>query len=272
MTTLIWGAHGAVRGSQPEQFSHRNFLDYDAVHAYLSSRRPKFVPLANALDQGGEALTIDDATVGARTLALAAIEHGHAVTVFVTGDVTSRELPYTFHVLNAALDRAKGATCVLNGETLPLDEHAVKSIVRRWIKGRFSAQRGYDRRRAIVNDFARSISAEGAEVAEHARTLSTGELRALADAGVQLENHGWEHADMSRWSSSEQEELVRRGHEFLETHLGLRSRFFAVPFGEAFPASEGKLGDAETWLLLTKAVPLGLVASRVVNRRTLKVP
>jgi peptidoglycan/xylan/chitin deacetylase (PgdA/CDA1 family) len=64
------------------------------------------------------------------------------------------------------------------------------------------------------------------------RSLTLGQLDALADAGWDIANHTWSHARLPDLTEPEQETEIRKGYEWLLEHGFERgTEFFSYPFG-----------------------------------------
>jgi len=85
--------HGAVPGAGPTLLEHRFISDSGRLSRFLA-QSSRYVPLRDALEDKGAALTVDDATHAAADACAIARSYGHAVTLFVnpgpTGSSSSR--------------------------------------------------------------------------------------------------------------------------------------------------------------------------------------
>lgn len=266
----IWASHGVVLNRNHEVFLHRNLLDYDAASRFLSRSGPRFVPIEAALEGKGSALTIDDNTVAAADLARLAINNGHSVTLFASGRNAKDRLPYVFHTLNAVLDKVGIAEVVLDKQVMSIDVADVKSMIRRWVKDRFASLRTHDDQASVVADFARCVGVSISFLPPYLEPLSADELAELAAIGVDIENHGWEHVDMSGWSVEDIVGLIEKGQQYLAEAVGVTAIHFAVPFGEVAPTIDYWTGPG-VWFLASGHTPPGWVRKGVYNRPTLKV-
>lgn len=267
---MIWSSHGVVRDCNNKSFLHRNLLDFETVSRFLSKPGPKFVPLEAALEGRGAALTIDDNTVAAADLARLAIENGHSVTLFASGRNAMDRLPYVFHTLNAVLDKIERVEVVLGNQVMDIDPVDVKSMIRRWVKHRFAPVRTHDEQAAVIADFARRAGISDSAIPHYLEPLSAGDLAELVAFGVDIQNHGWEHVDMSGWSTEEITELIEKGRRYLAEVVGVNARHFAVPFGEVAPTVDFWDGPG-VWFLASGHTGPGWVRKGVYNRPTLKV-
>lgn len=266
----IWASHGIVRNLKSTHFLHRNLLDFDAVSEFLSKLGTKFVSLEAALAGEGSALTIDDSTFAAADLARLAIEHGHKATLFVSGRNTADKLPYIFHNLNAILDSIEIAHVFIGEKALDIDNYEVKSMIRRLLKSRFSPLRTYEEQAAVITDFAFQAGVTEIVLPDYLGPLSSSDLKELVDLGVNIENHGWDHVDMSGWSPTDVTEQIEKGQRYLQGSIGVNTSHFAVPFGEVTPTVDSWIGPG-VWFLASGHANPGWVSNGLYNRPTLKI-
>lgn len=66
----------------------------------------------------------------------------------------------------------------------------------------------------------------------HARTMTWDELRAIADAGVEVGSHTCSHAHLTRLGDAELRRELVESRERIEAQLGRQCRLLAYPFGE----------------------------------------
>jgi peptidoglycan/xylan/chitin deacetylase (PgdA/CDA1 family) len=103
------------------------------------------------------------------------------------------------------------------------------------------------------------------DVPPHLTTLRTADLRALRDAGVAIENHGWSHLHHAALTADESLQEIRRGREWLQRELEVPAAHFAVPYGDVGP--HGSVGSAcAIWLTLRREWPEGPAGPETFNR------
>lgn len=256
--------HGAVPGVDRERIRFQNMADRDVLDAFLR-RAPRFVPLAEALAGHGDALTIDDATVAAADAARLALAHGHAVSLFVNpGQVVSGE-PYWFSLLHELMDRLEGPACEYEGVRYPIATRRDRRALREPIRVRCRGLREEADRIAVIQELAVRWLGDAVELPPFLSTLGQGDLVALRDAGVDLQNHGWTHVDHEWLTADESRAEIEAGREWLMRELGVDAPCFAVPFGDVMPR-EFPTGACRTWLTLYWDRPAGELQPGVVNR------
>ena len=90
------------------------------------------------------------------------------------------------------------------------------------------SQYARDGRPFDVPELARDAAALPAELA----TMDWGELRGLAERGVEIGSHTRTHPHLTRLSDEELELELRESRDVIEAELGRPCPFFAYPYGE----------------------------------------
>ncbi len=98
--------------------------------------------------------------------------------------------------------------------------------------------------------------------------LTLDEVRALTKRGVDVQNHGWTHADYVCLCDAQQVQEVVCGREWLRGRLGIEPHAFAVPLGIARPSPYVRTRVSETWYCADPGHPEGLVKPGIFNRST----
>jgi peptidoglycan/xylan/chitin deacetylase (PgdA/CDA1 family) len=237
----------------------------------LLSRRQPFVSLEAALQDQGDALTIDDATHAAYDAALLARSCGHEVTLFINSDNVQNSAPYYLHVLSAVLEHACPAQLgVLCRDRIGSKVPADKTKLRAYFKHRLTRLPDETARGAVLTSLSNEMEIGDISLPKHLHTLSLKQLEYLVAAGVRLENHGGSHAHFSIFDDSLLRNEIERCKSWLSTKLSVDSRFFAVPFGDVLPRID--LGDdiARCWFMLTASLQAGFVGPKIFNRAELR--
>jgi len=136
---VITMMHGIAENLQPgRRFVHCDLHDWHAFEYALrdrSTRGASYVPLRDAIQGQGDALTIDDSTVAAANAARMARKHKQPVTLFVNGMHIAERVPYWFARINAALDAAPPRKMTCGKHALDLrkkkDKNRWRGIVKR---------------------------------------------------------------------------------------------------------------------------------------------
>ena len=266
----ILAIHGVAAHVDSRRFAFRNLSDVHSLNRFLSSSR-RFVPLPEALAGRGDALTVDDATRAGADAALLARTHGHAVTLFVNPGQVESGAPHSFLMLNALLDSLVGRQREFEGEVFAVSTTVHRQVLRRAIKARLREVADEQARLDLVRMLAAEWGIARLDVPPHFSTLSKGDLIALRDAGVDLQNHGWLHTHHAILSAHESGREVRDGRAWLQRELDLDAMYFAVPYGEALPLP-GAADACEVWFTGTDALAPGPHPSKVFNRETPHLP
>ena len=260
----VWCLHGAVPGAAPTLLEHRFISDSGLLSRFLA-QSSRFVPLRDALDDQGAALTVDDATHAAAEACGIARSYGHAVTLFINPGQVESGQPYWFVQLKVLLDGLPGNPCEFEDRSFPTATFRDRLRLREAIKRQVCTIKTEEGRSARVVALARQWQIAPREVPRHATTLSIRDLRQLLAAGVDIQNHGWSHAHHASLSPAESAEEVRRGRDWLHHQLGIDAQYFAVPFGDVLPDPPAA-ACCSTWLTLDSELPLGPVSAQVFNR------
>ena len=261
----VWAMHGVSCRIDHTRLVDRFVADEAAYAGFLASS-PPFVSLEAALAGEGTALTIDDATHGSARAARLALQHGHMVTLFVNPGQVESGAPYSLAALSSLLDQVEGASVEWGGERYATATLGDRLVLRSRIKAHVFTLPDEPARLAIVTELARRCGVTRIDVPEHLGTLSADDVLALRDAGVDVQNHGWSHAQHGHLSPEQSAREVRDGRIWLEQTLGIETPYFAVPFGDALP-SDAALRECSVWLTVSKNLPAGTLEPRVFNRR-----
>lgn len=178
-----------------------------------------------ALPPGAVWVTFDDGVEDVVRLGMPLLQrHGVPATLFVCPGLIDTERLHWWQAVERASD-------------LGLLDAPKAEVLRR-----MKSATDDDRRRALaeieVNLAATTAGVKGPQ-------LTGGDLRAWLAAGNDLGNHSFDHPRLDRCAPSEQEQQVRRAHEWLEKFLGDTPRLFAWPDGDPASAALQTLRDLE---------------------------
>jgi hypothetical protein len=236
----------------------------------LLSRRQAFVDLEEALQDQGDALTIDDATYAAYDAALLARSCGHEVTLFINSDNVQDSAPYYLHVLSAVLEHACPAQlAVLCYDCIGAEVPADKTKLRAYFKHRLTRLPDDTARLAVLTALRDDMEMGDVPLPRHLHTLSSEQLQHLVAAGVRLENHGASHAHFSIFDNSLVRSEIERCKLWLNTKLSVNSGFFAVPFGDVLPRIDLSDDITKCWFMLAANLHAGFVGPKIFNRAEL---
>ncbi len=270
---MIYATHGTVARRETFRFTHRNMLDEAAYIHWLQNLKEPLGSLDDALEGKGDALSIDDGTFAAARAAELAVSLGHRVTLFVNPHHATTGAQYFFARLNAALDACTLRTVEWRGQRCRLDGYGEKKEFRARVKKELRALPSEALRETVMDECLACLAcpmAIGARPPRELESLNANDLARLRDRGVEIENHGWTHGELGALDAGAASEEIESARQWLEEFLDVRSRYFAVPFGDTFPP-EGLAGGWRVWFLLTAGHPVGWLPERVYNRQTLEL-
>jgi peptidoglycan/xylan/chitin deacetylase (PgdA/CDA1 family) len=264
---MIYAMHGVARSRRADSFEHRGLLETELFESYLAAREP-FVDLHCALRGGGDALTIDDATMAAADAALSALKYGHQVTLFVNGFNVKYQHPYCFSVVNLLLDHTQVKSVEIEGEHYEVETFEQRRQFRQQIKQAFRHFKDHKQESVFIENLATGLRVEIDRGAE-ARVLTQDDLLKLTSRGVKLGNHGWTHTDPQQLSVDEFEHQVSNNRHWLQDTLAVDSPFYAVPFGETVPPVVNRENLFEYCFLLRDTSKPLTRSKELVNRTNL---
>lgn len=229
---MIYITHGSLPYWNSERISHALFLPESQVEKHLRLRRSKYVPLAQAMDGGGDALTIDDATHAGLKLALTARRHGHAVSWFLNGNNVERGIQYYPFQFSCMLDNTRESDCQFEGRTWNLQKRAGRRALRLRIKEAYMQLRSQNEIDQLIEKLSCSLQVDPGTMEHSLSTVGPAELYQAAVAGVDLQNHSWSHLNPQVLSEEERTVEVRQNEEYLSQFRKTTTRVFAPPFGQ----------------------------------------
>ena len=265
----MYAMHGVVERPVADLVQHRNMLDRNAFARFVAGRAPRFGSLEQAVLGAANALTIDDATTAAFDAALLAREAGHETTVFINPFNVETGAPYWFSVLDVALDRTSRPSYRFDGRDFALTVPASKRQLRAVVAARIRALSSEEMRTAAVAEVADALGERDPEVPLALTPMSRTAVQRLREAGVRIENHGWTHRHPASGPPETLWSDIARGQSWLREHLGIESRVYAVPFGEAAPPSGMPDDLIDMWYLASSGSP-GKTGDRAFNRSPLE--
>ena len=263
----VFSLHGAVPAADPGRLEHRFISDAGLLSRFLA-KSPRFVSLRDALEGGGSALTVDDATHAAAEACRIARSHGHPVTLFINPGQVESGQPYWFVQLKVLLDGLPGNPCEFESRSFQTATFRDRLRLRHAIKTRLCTIKTEEERSSRVAGLATQWGQAPIEVPRSGATISLDDVRELLALGVDIQNHGWSHAPHASLTAAESAEEVQRGRDWLRDRLGIDAPYFAVPFGDVLPDPPAA-ALCTTWLTLDGGLPPGWVAPGVFNREDL---
>ncbi len=259
----IYAMHGVVEGYDRDLFSHRNLMDTEVFRRHLASVR-QYVSVKIALKEGGDALTIDDATVAGARAARMALNAGHTVTLFANPDNITRTRPLFFQTLNYVLDFASIDKVTHLESELIVGRFTSKAALRKAIKQHYVTSNDEEACSHLVNEIARKLEVETG-VAPEGVSLSVQDVLHLSHLGVDIENHGWAHLNPAARSPEDLSADVERAFQWICDITSKESQYFAAPFGSALPPQNFR-SRALCWFTLHSRFTEGFLDKAVYNR------
>jgi len=228
---MIYVTHGIIASYRSERISHALCLPASRAQLHLQLRRKKYVPLAQAIAGGGDALTVDDATYAGLEMALLARRYGHAVSWFVNGSHVENRNEYFPFQISAMLDDTRATECGFDGQTWSLKTTADRRTLRAIIKHRYMQMRSLGEITQLIDKLADSVRCDSKDAESSLRTVGTAHLAQAVLAGVDLQNHGWSHLNPQVLSEEERAAEVMRNDEYLSQFRRTVTQVCAPPFG-----------------------------------------
>ncbi|MFY0629469.1 MAG: polysaccharide deacetylase family protein [Flavobacteriaceae bacterium] len=268
---MVYCTHGIVRNFDNSVFIHKNMLDWDATENYLKTREKPFQSLELAISGKAEALTIDDNTQAAYDLAALAIRYGHEVTLFINPHNLVHRQGYSFVLLNLLIDSLPESIIEFNGKDFDCTSYIGKKRLRFQLKKVLKNPKNEQERTESIIALAKHWKLDLGSVPHHLNTLSINQIKELLEMGVRIENHGWDHVSINDWDREHVEHFINDSQKWLLENLGIKSSFFAVPFGEVQPISHDLNVSCKHWFLEDSTIKLGSIDASVYNRKSLHI-
>jgi hypothetical protein len=265
----IMAMHGVAQAAEPASPRYRNCMDLEAFQGYLQRLEEPFLPLAQVLAEGGDALTIDDGSAGALEAARIAVTLGHSVTWFVNPGLLEDHLEPPLSILDemAAMDMRSCAAAIgdLLGERA-MDYADLRLRLKLTLR-RMPASEAYPR---VIDPLASRMGLASPPVPTGPNRLATlGDVLAANDMGIDIQDHGWEHVEPCAYLPEAFARTEAQAEGWFRTRLGRMPDVYASPFGESLPS--GRMCRKRPRLLLDGRLRPGWVGEGVFNRIGLKV-
>ena len=228
---MIYVTHGIIASYSSERISHALCLPTTRAQLHLQLRRKKYVPLAQAIAGGGDALTVDDATYAGLEMALLARRCGHAVSWFINGSHVEDRIEYFPFQISSMLDDTQATECRFDGQTWGLKTMTDRRALRANIKHRYMRMKSQDEIRELIDELAETLRSDSNCAELSLRTVGSAELAQAVLAGVELQNHGWGHLNPQVLSEEERAAEVMQNEEYLSRFRRSITPVFAPPFG-----------------------------------------
>lgn len=219
--------HGVVDQKSRDLQVHRLYTGRGALEEFLRARTQPYGTLS---DPQADVLTVDDATVAGAEACLAAVELGHHVVFFVNPSNVVRQIPYFFSLLDLFIDRRSVDHATFEGSQFELRTKAQRKAFRIAVRTKLMVLE-QDEAGEIVNMVSSHLGASAAELPRHMAPVSVEMLRTLIDAGVQVENHGWDHREIGAMNLAEFKTHVKLAADWIASVLGCPPSLYAPPFG-----------------------------------------
>jgi Polysaccharide deacetylase len=254
--------HGVLASWDGTRLVDRLYVPRDVFASSIELSAKKYVGMQSC-GPDDAALTVDDSTIAGAEACLIARQFGHEVTLFLNPHQIITQTPYFFTILNLAID------------SLAARAHRSDPNVT-WRSPKLRELRSQTRSRlmhlsgaALESELRQFLSVwdlEMPNIPEEHRPLDMVMLARLVAAGVQIGNHGWSHADISRFSEEGLWDDISQAQQWLRDATGQRVDLYAVPFGLATPPDTVLQRLGGLCLLVDTDRPVGKLSRGLVNR------
>lgn len=226
--------------------------------ASIRKRSSRFVSLNDALQENGDAITIDDAIIAAYDAAKILVKYGHKVTVFINPYYIEERAAYWFCFLDTTLKHQeselnKTGSCDME-ETFKLYRRGIKSV----IQNLPSEPEKISFLERLFKVQMKSFVMESA-----LKTLTKHHILELKEYGVDIQNHGWFHKDYTR--KEDTYDNIFRANEWMSGVFGIQPSSYAVPFG-GFHSYKHSIPQIKMIFYNTKLLPTGRLSEFAYNR------
>ncbi len=256
--------HGVAHGIKRKFHCFRNYVSDEHFVSFLDQRTTRF----GAWDPQTErdVLTVDDATFAGGKVCELAASRGHHSILFVNPHQVITGEPYFFSVMDAAFDQRAVDHVTLDGEEFNLAVRSSLQACRQKIRRRLMPLPATEAL-AEARRFGALLGVKKVRLYEHVTPLTIEDLRRLARSGVQIENHGWDHRDISVLSEQQLEADIVASRDWLRAEVGVDSSLYAVPYGVAHVPSRIPIKIGCEVFLADSELPLAQVQDHCWNRR-----
>ncbi|MGP8231675.1 MAG: polysaccharide deacetylase family protein [Methylovirgula sp.] len=171
-----------------------------------------------------------------------------------------------FAALHWLLDQAHKRKVAWRGKSWPLatfrQKDSLRAEIKRILRQHDDPQENY----ALIEELRQALGVAHLDIPDYLQSLTVARLRALRDAGVDIQNHYWTHLDPAAHTPARFADEWLRAQDWLAENLGVASQFFASPFGDYFPPPDFLAEHKIVCLLLSHSHPGGTLRPWVVNR------
>jgi peptidoglycan/xylan/chitin deacetylase (PgdA/CDA1 family) len=175
-------------------------------------------------------LTVDDSTVAGAEACLAARALGHAVTFFVNPLQIERREHYYFSALDTQLDARRIESVQYGEHWYSFGNWKEVKRFRLAVRERLM-DLNHDDARELTEEIGAVLQSEARGVPAHLEPVGIPTLRVLLDAGVRIENHGWDHTSIRAMGAPQFADHLTRAADWIEKVVHARPTFYAVPYG-----------------------------------------
>jgi hypothetical protein len=265
---MIYITHGIVESLQQQKFCHMDFLDRELFINHLANKKEKYVSLQEALEEKGDALTIDDSLIGGVEAAALCREFGHEVSLFINPFYIQNQFLYWFCIINIFLDSDKTEKILWKNKEYFLSDFHSKLKFRINLKNTIAPLSAKKSKSNIELIFKQSINKDSV-IPSHLVILSINELKKASSLGIEIHNHGWTHRQIIAFNDSELDQEILKAKEWLDAVLGINTDFYAVPFGKDLPPNRYSFNNCSMWFLAYDKLNYGQIGPQVYNRKPL---
>lgn len=261
--------HGVVDQHSAHLRTHRLCVPKDSFVRHLRSGI-RYRRLENLLSgnetTGMSVLTIDDSTVAGAEACMIARELDQEVAFFVNPEPVITQIPYFFSLFDSIADRRTRGFVDYEERRIHLNS---PSDVRQWWNLLRNRLMHLEPQCSLtkIKEIGIQLGCEDESIPPHLRPATESELQDLRDAGVQIENHGWSHRDISAMDYESFRDHVDRGRDWLRSALGVDADWYATPFGISQVRSEWQSLLVYPYFLADRDRDAGMQACGAINRR-----
>ncbi|MBS0186231.1 MAG: polysaccharide deacetylase family protein [Proteobacteria bacterium] len=266
---MIYAIHGVVQNFSQKKFCHRDFLDYNLFKTHLRTRKKKYVSLEKALENKGDALTIDDSLLGALEAAILCRNFGHDVSLFINPFYIEERILYWFCLLNIFLDHAPSIKIIWENEEYLLNSFEEKIKFRIKIKNKIAKLPTEEERQTFLKLFSKDFFDCHFQIPSHLDLLTIDDLRNARNLGIEIHNHGWTHRQLTEVSHIELDEEILKAKKWFQNKLYINTDFYAVPFGKDLPSDKYNFDNFRIWFLTYYQLHYGKIGPKIYNRAPL---
>ena len=265
---MILVTHGTIKDWNPYRISHALLQPEDLLITHFQKSQKKYVSLQDALAGRGDALTVDDGTFAALHCVMLARHYGHQVSWFINGKHIEENLSYFPFQLSCMVDSTSRDKCFFDGKIWMLNNLSSRRLLRYRFKQVYMGLTCQEDITQLIKTATEALSVTPDYMDWALKTVSRAELEIAVDAGVDLQNHSWDHLNPQTLSEQGVADGIRQNDEYLTSLRVTKIRCFAPPFGQQI---EVQSTCVDRILLADRSLCPGPYSAIAVNRHELTI-